>query len=293
MYETRHTPRSPEPLADIAQDILNLCKYIRRPMLAARRTTPMATDFESAFQAAQVPTLEDQLPPRIIPQPPPPLSLLPTPPPDEFFNIYDLPESILGSDLKPKAEKSRVPHIPAHFPAFPSQHTFRDTPALPPRERDPRRLRELATEEGRLGEQALRKLAGAARGEGKLDLSIEVDNAPANVQRGNQPKKVETMEGIFEETMKEMAKTEKRRGREDATREADFEIAPIVNSERKFWMPDISRRKAGRPNPSHSVTKPGAHHHPISENARGKQKASDRSDGPARPAGDDLEMGFL
>ena len=258
-------------------------------MLAARRTAPIATDFESAFQAAQVPTPEDQLPPRITPKPPPPLSLLPTPPPDEFFSTNDLPESILGANLNPKAEKRRDPHIPSNFPAFPSQHTFRDTPVLPPRERDHRRLREFATEEGRLGEQALRKLAGAARGEGNLDLSIEVDDAPANFQRGRPRRKVETMEGMFEETMKELAKTGKGSGIDDATQGADFEMAPIVNSERKFWMPDISWRKPARPDPSQSVTKTGAHHHALSEKARGKQKVSGR---PARPADDDLHMEF-
>jgi Transcription factor TFIID complex subunit 8 C-term len=258
-------------------------------MLAARRTAPIATDFESAFQAAQVPTPEDQLPPRIRRKLSSPPSLLPTPPPDDFFNTHELPESILGANLNPKQEKRRDPHIPSSFPAFPSQHTFRDTPVLPPRERDPRRIRELATEEGRLGEQALRKLAGAAKGEVKLDLSIEAVDVPVDAQRAIRRKKVETMEGMFEETMKELAKTGKGIGMRDATQTPGFEMAPIVNSERKFWMPDTSRRKAGRLETSHKTAKTGAHHHALSEKARGKQKASDP---PPRPADDDSEMQF-
>jgi Transcription factor TFIID complex subunit 8 C-term len=257
-------------------------------MLAARRTAPIATDFESAFQAVQVPTPEDQLPPWLRPKAPAPLYLLPTPPPDEFFNTHELPESILGSDLTGKEQKRREPHIPPGFPAFPSQHTFKGTAILPPREKDPRRIRELATEEGRLGEQALRKLAGAVRGEGKLDLSIEADGLAAEAHRGEQRKGEETMEGMFEQTMKELAKTEKRVGPGSGMNGEGFEVAPIVNCERKFWMPDTSRRKPLRHEPSRSATKTGGHHHSLSDNARGKQRAGDIA---ARSVAHDLEMG--
>lgn len=257
-------------------------------MFSARRTAPIATDFESAFQAAQVPTPEDQLPPRSTPKSPPKLSLLPTPPPDDFFRTLELPESLLEPDLNPKEEKRRDPNIPSTFPAFPSQHTFRDTAVLPPRERDPRRIRELATEEGRLGEQALRKLASAVRSERKLDLSIEAGGTAVDTQRG-QRKKVETVEEMFEETMKELAKTENE-GQLDVGMEGErFEVAPIVNSERKYWMPDTSQRKAPRVEPSHSAAKAAGYHHDVSEKARGKRKAIDE---PLQPVGNDLEMEF-
>lgn len=239
-------------------------------MLAARRTAPIATDFESAFQAMQVPTLEDQLPPRSTHKPCPPLSLLPTPPPDEFFDTHELPESILGRHLNSKEEKRRDRHVPSTFPAFPSQHTFRDTAVLPPRERDPRRIRELATEEGRLGEQALRKLAVAVRGEGKLDMSVEGDDVPVDTQLGRRRKQVETIEGMFEETMKQLAKVENAGGPGGASAGgSDFEMAPIVNSERKYWMPDNTRRKPPRTDP---LAKAGEHNHTLSEKARGKQR---------------------
>ena len=256
-------------------------------MHAARRTAPIASDFESAFQAAQVPTPEDQLPPRSTRKPPSPLSLLPTPPPDDFFNTHELPESMLEPDLNPKEEGRRDPHIPSTFPAFPSQHTFRDTVVLPPREKDPRRIRELATQEGRLGEQALRKLAGAVRGEGKLNLSIEADGAAVKAERGSRRKKVDTMEGMFEETMKELAKTGKGSELGDGSGMEGFELAPIVNSERKFWMPDTSWRRLPRVEPSHLTAKAGGHHHAVSEKARGKQSVSDTQ---AQPVSEDLEM---
>jgi Transcription factor TFIID complex subunit 8 C-term len=224
-----------------------------------------------------------------MPKPPSPLSLLPTPPPDEFFTTHELPPAISGPGLNGREEKRRDRHVPSTFPAFPSQHTFRDTAVLPPRERDPRRVRELATEEGRLGEQALRKLAGAVRGEGKLDLSVEADDAPVDAQRGRRRQKAESMEGMFEATMKELAKAEKGNEFGGATAAPDFEMAPIVNSERKFWMPDTSRRRPPRIDPSHSTAKAGGHQHAISEKARGKQRMVDA---PDRPTDTGLDKGF-
>jgi Transcription factor TFIID complex subunit 8 C-term len=273
------------------KDILELCKYIRRSMLAGRRTAPIAPDFESAFQALQVPTPEDQLPPQLKPKPPPPISLLPTPPPDEFFNTHELPDTILGPGLAGNEEKRKDRYVPSHFPAFPSQHTFKHTEVLPPRETDPRRIRELATEEGRLGEQALRKLAGSVRGEGKLDLSIEADDAPPAVTHSGRrgKKKAESMEGMFEETMKELAKSEKGGGADITSEGSGFEMAPIVNSERKYWMPDTTRRRPPRLEPAQSTAKNAAHHLATSEKARGKQRAAEP---PARSGDDDLEMDF-
>lgn len=243
-------------------------------MLTARRTAPIAPDFESAFQAAQVPTPEDQLPPRLPSKPPWPLSLLPTPPPDDFFNTLELLETIPGPHTNMEEDKRRGRHIPPTFPALPSQHTFSNTAVLPPRERDPRRIRELATEEGRLGEQALRKLASAVRGEGKLGLPPEAVSTAADVQRGGRRKKVETIEGMFEETMKELAKAQEGIGSGDGTRGEGFELAPIVNSERKYWMPDTSRRKTPRIEPPNPSSKAGGHQHNPSEKARGKQRVN-------------------
>lgn len=258
-------------------------------MLAARRTAPIATDFESAFQAVQVDTPDDQLPPHTTAKPPAPLSRLPTPPPDDFFKIHELPESISGPDVKAKEEKRRAPHIPSTFPNFPSQHTFRDTAVLPPRERDPRRIRELTTEEGRLGEQALRKLAGAVRGEGHLDLSIEADSTAVDTQRGGRRRKPDTMESMFEETMKELAKSERGNGPGNGFEGAGFEVAPIVNSERKFWMPDTSRRMPLRDEPAQSTVQTGGHHHVLSGKARGKQRMN-QDHAQARLIGADTEM---
>jgi len=70
------------------------------------------------------------------------------------------------------------PYIPKHFPSFPSQHAYKDTPTYTEREVDVTKIREHATQEGVLAEQALRKLmiaskkwaqGGRRRGAGHLD----------------------------------------------------------------------------------------------------------------------------
>lgn len=62
-------------------------------------------------------------------------------------------------DLPHEPPKS---YIPRHFPEFPSEHSYKATAVYPELEKDPRRIRELAMEEGRMGEIALRKLLSAA-----------------------------------------------------------------------------------------------------------------------------------
>ncbi len=91
--------------------------------------------------------------------------------------------------------------------------------------------------------------------------------------------------------MKELAKAERGKGLAGTTAAVGegFEVAPIVNSERKYWMPDTSRRKPQRIEPSHMAAKAGTQHHALSEKARGKQRASDSR---SQPTGDDLNMDF-
>lgn len=66
-----------------------------------------------------------------------------------------LPNS--GSDMTSNA----VNYIPSHFPKLPSRHTYKATAEYPDRQYDAREIREKATEEGRLGEEALRRFVGA------------------------------------------------------------------------------------------------------------------------------------
>ena len=62
-------------------------------------------------------------------------------------------------------EDNQAKHIPAHLPPLPSKHSYRETIELSTRERDPKKIRELATE-GRMGEEALRRLLSGVKSMG-------------------------------------------------------------------------------------------------------------------------------
>lgn len=67
---------------------------------------------------------------------------------------------MLGAELV-DVHHSAHAYVPAHFPPLPSQHSWKQTPVYTERENDPRKIRERATQEGILAEQALRKLTSA------------------------------------------------------------------------------------------------------------------------------------
>jgi hypothetical protein len=141
----------------VEEYMLRFLTHARVSMQGNRRTTPTALDFTVAL--ADMPTshtasllksqLDVSLPEDIshptISEPDP----APAPAPD-FSQL-----------LKPLIEKRRPTWIPRHFPDLPSQHAWKQTAVFPDRERDARKMREKATEEGMLAEQALRKLAAA------------------------------------------------------------------------------------------------------------------------------------
>jgi hypothetical protein len=238
-------------------------------MLSARRTAPIPTDFESAMRYLHLPWPDDQLKP-FLTQPPINPPLLPTPPPeDEFHREFQLPTSFLEPGIDGRADQRRDRYIPSNLPPFPSQHTYKDTPVFPAREVDPRRIRELATEEGKLGEEALRKLAGAVKAETTI-------NAAQTAEEGDRPKgrkgsrwPEETMESMFEATMRDLLKNSSRGGER-------FELGPIVNYEKRFLMQDSPPTTRKRPPDPHrlslATTTAGAKLE-LSEKTRGKLRA--------------------
>jgi hypothetical protein len=239
-------------------------------MLSARRTAPIPTDFESAMRCLDLPWPDDQLNP-FTTQPTINPSLLPTPPPeDAFHRQFQLPTSLLGPGLDGRADKRKDHYIPSHFPPFPSQHTYKDTPVFPAREVDPRRIRELATEEGKLGEEALRKLAGAVKAENTISAGPEIqDDATAKVQKGP-GRREETMDSLFEATMRDLLKSA------SDVAESRFELGPIVNCEKRFLMQDsapTTRRRPPDPNRPLLATATADSKVILSEKARGKQRA--------------------
>ncbi|KAF2142214.1 uncharacterized protein K452DRAFT_271034 [Aplosporella prunicola CBS 121167] len=150
--------------AQVDEYMRHFLSDVRTSMQHSRRATPVPQDFSYALTHTgySSSTLEPQtsLPiPTTITQPP-----LPAPPPHEPAPP-DL-DAVLGPALSGAADKAAREYIPAHLPAFPSKHTWQATPVYSARETDPRRIRERATQEGVLAEQALRKLMAANRGGG-------------------------------------------------------------------------------------------------------------------------------
>ena len=231
--------------------LLKLLSKVRRSMLAARRIAPIATDFETAISVLDVPRPDDQLrsyktDPSINPP------LYPTPPPeDEFHNTIDLPPQFLGPELDGHGELKKFSFNTSGLPGLPSAHTYKDTPVFPHREADTRRIRELATQEGKLGEQALRKLAGAVKLDAAHPPESEGSRQKTQIQtQSRQAKRWRkgihlSEEAVFEETLRDLL----------AKEPGGFELGPIVTCEKAYRMPDdvqVKRRaKAnGVPQPS-------------------------------------------
>lgn len=213
-------------------------------MLSSRRLQPIPPDFEHALRQSFVSV--DDLSPYLksLPAVEPVRTLLPSPPPDEDA-FTALPS--LGPALSGEEDRVRSAYIPKHFPEFPSKHTYRHTPVFTDREHDPRKIRERATEDGRLGEEALRKLARAAFKDNQL--------AAASRDKKLWGRKNENLETMFEKTIKGLAK-KAQRSAADAAPSMDitsgeqkpprpklpihFELGPIVNCERDFWRKTAS-----------------------------------------------------
>ncbi|KAI5282686.1 hypothetical protein KEM52_003610, partial [Ascosphaera acerosa] len=157
--------------------ILHLLAYVRQAMHASRRTTPIPPDFEHALAANQL--SPDLLQPYTVPLSPSSRPYRRVTPPkeaeedravegeghDDPFTTTVQTYAFLGPELSPAAAAAATAeppaqpaYIPRHFPAFPSKHTYIATPIVTKRKVDPRWVRERATEEGRLGEEALRRL---------------------------------------------------------------------------------------------------------------------------------------
>ncbi|EEA19191.1 hypothetical protein EYB25_009263 [Talaromyces marneffei] len=230
--------------------ILHLSSFARQSMTAARRIQPIPQDFEFALQQGHVgteeltPYIQSSKSEKTIP------TLLPSPPPEKDEDVFGAFSGIpiLSKELSGEDERKQISYIPAHFPHFPSKHTYRFTPVFTERETDPRRIRELGMEDSRNGEEALRKLARAAfkdahaTGTGKSEKRLW-------------GRKAESAETMFEKTIRGLSKkkpiTTAADGQQPidiqgaAQKDAKFslstlDLAPIVNCERSFWRKNAS-----------------------------------------------------
>lgn len=229
----------PSPETDKVLVMLKFLSKVRRSMLAGRRTAPIATDFETAIQVLDIPRPDDQLK-AYVTQPSINQPLLPTPPPeDTFHNVVKLPSDFLGPELDGHGQLQKFGFNTSSLPSLPSAHTFRDTALFPTLEKDTRKIRELATQEGKLGEQALRKLAGAV----KLDAAHPLEFEALKKKTGPAPRKrwkngvSLSEEAVFEETLRDLL----------AKEPGGFELGPIVTCEKAYRMPDDVQVKRRAP----------------------------------------------
>ncbi|KAK2759940.1 hypothetical protein FQN54_002676 [Arachnomyces sp. PD_36] len=232
----------------VEEYMLNFSSYIRQSMISCRRDQPIPQDFEHALRKTN--TRVDSLRPHVKPSPSntrSPPTLLPTPPPEPTLQA-NLP--FLGPELSAASIETRSAHIPRHFPNFPSTHTYHQTPVFTGREKDPRKIRERATEEGRLGEEALRKLTAAAK-----------DDLPSSGHREKKlwGRKIENMDSMFDRTARLIAgKAAKKAGNppnDPESKPKKPDLGPIVNYEKVYWRKDPaaeSRRTEKKPTASDS-----------------------------------------
>ena len=146
---------------------------VRQSMLSCRRTQPIPQDYLHALQTHQL-TLRSLLvhldPPVAPPKSQVPFDLKPAVPVDQTIELPFL--AVIPAQISVTTSLS---HIPPNLPPSPSIHTYRATENFVKREHDPKRIREHATEEGRLGEEALRRLMNSGpdtRGEEHILTSL-------------------------------------------------------------------------------------------------------------------------
>lgn len=133
--------------------------HVRSSMHAARRTKPTAPDFSMALSLTPNTSSASLLNPQLSLPIPESISC------PAIAAPYPLePEVDLSHLLAPPLTSPRRPsYVPAHFPALPAKHTYKATAVPFERESDARKMREKMTQEGMMAEQALRKLAAAAK----------------------------------------------------------------------------------------------------------------------------------
>ncbi|EEH03256.1 bromodomain associated protein [Histoplasma capsulatum G186AR] len=236
----------------VEEYILHILSYTRQSMSSCRRMQPIPPDFEHALRNTNIhlDALHEYLIPSLRQQHQQ-IPSLPSPPPSSPTAAVDLP--FLGPELSGTAHRQLNVHIPKHFPNFPGRHTYRATPVFTARETDPRKIREKATEEGRLGEEALRKLARAGR-----EGLVVRDGADANGDGHGEGegeggggkrlwgRRLENMESMFEKTVRGVVGVG---GGGRAAGDAGLalpsslkipdngklELSPIVNCDKVYW----------------------------------------------------------
>lgn len=132
---------------------------------------------------------------------------------EAFFNTSNEHVKKLVPSRKQPGE-----HVPNWMPAYPPDHTFMATPVYSERVTDPRALREKLVEEGRLAEDALRRITGKI----KLKDDLAEDEDEEEEEKDDKEQELVEVELESNEQMSELVGDEKSEVEEDA---ADIEGA--------------------------------------------------------------------
>jgi transcription initiation factor TFIID subunit 8 len=184
-------------------DMMNFASTVKDSMTASRRITPIPQDFIFALAEAGLeshhldPHLNLALPDGISNPTIPPPRPSEAPPPDLA--------PMLGHELATPATQ-QYGYIPSHFPPLPSRHAWQSTNLFTEREKDPRRIRERATDEGVQAEHALRKLT------------------TANKARLRQPTVDKAKDKLWQDTIAALLDDEDDRHHPPTTQDADGDI---------------------------------------------------------------------
>ncbi|KAB5571784.1 WD40-repeat-containing domain protein [Coniochaeta sp. 2T2.1] len=225
--------------------LISIIEDVKTFANASRRSHPIPTDFDLTLKRFNL--TPEAL--RVHVRPPVPKSRrLPTWEAIPIEQHTDVSLPVLGPELSGQAEKEAKQHIPHVFPSFPSIHTYKSTPVRPlaadeiPRG-DPKKMREAAAKEAKLGEEALRRLLRASKIAKQKEVWSMAQKEPPRKARYE----------LWESSMKDMLEEEARvQGREldfgavhgAASR---FEIADhstIVNAETTYHRKEVQRAAA-------------------------------------------------
>ncbi|KAI4106401.1 MAG: hypothetical protein L6R37_002199 [Teloschistes peruensis] len=217
----------------------SLMADMRKSMLSSRRTQATAQDFLQALHTHQLSLRA------LLPHLRPPISTRSA----RVTLPHELPEKdeqysheFLGARFNGALLEKGKPYIPRNFPVLPSRHTYKATAEYPVREEDPRKVREQATGEGRLGEEALRRL-----------VSARAVDRPPSVPTGRRVKSVrERRDEMWKETMQAMSSIHasgkshmgdnmdldepgQRNDLSDASRSEYDRVSSAVNADKRYW----------------------------------------------------------
>lgn len=233
-------------------DMLHFLTQTRLSMQGSRRTTPTALDFASALvqmpNAHTASLLKPQLDLRLPDDLSCPRIAEPDPAPPPAPNFASL--------LEPLISPNPPTYIPKHFPPLPPEHAWKQTPVYPEREKDARKMREKATQEGLLAEQALRKLAAAAK-TGAMNVEKRRGSVLSGEGKARDPKSSHRAgrkehEDTFADVLKDIGGSDDATdlGLDDATETAKQGVdlgmpeGVAVNYDMSHWRHGANRRAA-------------------------------------------------